>query len=158
VCHSNARSLTAGAPDADTPEVNAIDSTTRRRHERVRLGGIARLIADRHDHMVSEMGSLLDLSEGGCRLRFQRAVEPHLAARVRLDIAGDALWLPVLTRWVQRDAEGWTVGCRFDGLTAQKQDAIRRILAQLDSNAPATGPATKGRSAPSGFPPKRRSL
>ena len=137
--------------------MNTIDIRTRRRHERVRLGGIARLIVDQHDHMISAMGSLVDLSEGGCQLRFPRSVEPHLAARVRLDIAGEALWLPVLTRWVERDADGWTVGCRFDGLTPGKQEAIRRIVVQLAAGVAASGSTTKGHSAPSGFVSQRRS-
>jgi hypothetical protein len=102
-----------------------------RRHERVRLGGTARLIADHHDTMVSAVGWLVDLSEGGCRLHLHQNVEPYLAARVRLDIAGDSLWLPVVTRWVRRAPVGWTVGCEFDGLTRQKTALIRALLMEL---------------------------
>ena len=77
------------------------------------------------------MGVLVDLSEGGCQLHFRQSVEPHLAARVRLDIAGNSLWLPVVTRWVRRAPDGWTVGCAFDGLTSQKTEMIRTLLPQL---------------------------
>jgi len=91
-------------------------------------------MAEQREAMISAMGVLVDLSEGGCQLRFLRSVEPHLAARVRLDIAGHALWLPVLIRWVRREAGGWTVGCSFDGLTPHKEEMIRALLLELVSS------------------------
>ena len=100
----------------------------RRQHERFRLGGIARLLVDHPAGLITATGRLVDLSEGGCQLRFFRHVDLHLAARVRLEIAGENVWMPVLTRWVRRDAEGWTVGCTFDRPTAEKEQAIRAIL------------------------------
>jgi hypothetical protein len=114
----------------DIRRVEVID-VRGRRHARVRLGGTARLLFDQHDTMVSAMGVLVDLSEGGCQLRFAQRIEPHLAARVRLDLAGNSLWLPVVTRWARRARDGWTVGCAFDGLTPQKTELIRTLLMEL---------------------------
>ena len=130
VRHSTGGSLTKTRPGVDIPLVDVIDIRGRR-HERVRLGGTSRLIVEQRDTMVSAMGVLVDLSEGGCQLHLRQSVEPYLAARVRLDIAGESLWLPVVTRWVRRDPVGWTVGCAFDGLTPQKSATIRTLLLAL---------------------------
>jgi c-di-GMP-binding flagellar brake protein YcgR len=107
------------------------DEHNRRRHERVRLGGRALLIVDPRLGMVGAKGQLIDLSEGGCQLRVQTHLDAHLAGRVRLDLAGKALWLPIITRWVRRDSEGWTVGCAFDRVPAQKQDTLQAALFEL---------------------------
>jgi hypothetical protein len=63
-------------------------------------------------------------------LRLHTRVDPNLAARVRLEISGTTLWIPVLTRWVRGDAGEWTVGCAFDRPTFDKQLAIRSMLAR----------------------------
>ncbi|HTD49922.1 MAG TPA: PilZ domain-containing protein [Acidimicrobiia bacterium] len=99
-----------------------------RQHERFRLGGIVRLIVDHPGGLVTAIGHLVDLSEGGCQLRFHTRVDANLAARVRIEVAGNALWIPVLTRWVRRDVNEWTVGCAFDRPTLEKQVAIRDML------------------------------
>ena len=78
--------------------------------------------------LISATGRLVDLSEGGCQLRLFHHVDPYLAARVRLDVAGQAFWMPVVTRWIRHDADGWTVGCAFDRPTAEKQIALREVL------------------------------
>ena len=75
----------------------------RRAHERFRLGGLARLVFDHPAGLVTATGRLVDLSEGGCQLRFHAHVAANLAARVRIDVAGETFWLPVLTRWVRRE-------------------------------------------------------
>src|SRR5258705_2406050 len=89
----------AGGPprtwEMPTPEEN------HRQHERVRLGGRAFLLVDPRSGLVTARGQLVDLSEGGCQLRLQRRVDPHRVGRVRLVLAGKALWLPVVTRWVR---------------------------------------------------------
>ena len=100
----------------------------RRAHERFRLGGLARLVFDHPAGLVTATGRLVDLSEGGCQLRFHAHVAANLAARVRIDVAGETFWLPVLTRWVRRDAGEWTVGCAFDRPTPEKQLAMRAVL------------------------------
>jgi c-di-GMP-binding flagellar brake protein YcgR len=111
--------------------MDARDDLHGRRHERVRLGGTALLIADPRFGLISAIGRLVDLSEGGCQLLVQRRVDAHLAARVRLDLAGKAMWFPAITRWIRRDSDGWRVGCAFDRLTAAKQEALRDALFEL---------------------------
>jgi hypothetical protein len=100
----------------------------RRQHERFRLGGVARLVVDHPDGLITASGHLIDLSEGGCQLRFFRRVDLHLAARVRLEVGGEAFWMPVLTRWIRRDPNGWMVGCSFDRPTEEKQLFVRALL------------------------------
>jgi hypothetical protein len=55
----------------------------------------------------------------------------HAAARVRLNLAGNVLWLPVVTRWTRHDSTGWTLGCAFDRLAPKKQAALRTMLFEL---------------------------
>ena len=113
---------------ADTDSVQVIDEKAQRLHQRVRIGGDARLVIDHPNGLVTAIGELVDLSEGGCQVRFHKHVDPYLAARLKLELAGKALWLPVVTRWVRRDAAGWTVGCAFDRPTAEKCEALRAVL------------------------------
>jgi PilZ domain-containing protein len=108
--------------------VELFEDRSRRQHERFRLGGVARLMIDHPAGIITAMGHLVDLSEGGCQLRFQSHVDANLAARVRIELGGKDCWLPVLTRWVRRDAGDWTVGCAFDRPTLEKQRAIRAVL------------------------------
>jgi hypothetical protein len=104
------------------------DDQTRRRHERFRLGGMARLIVDHPDALVTTGGHLVDLSEGGCQLRCATHVDAYLAARVRIEVAGEPFWMPVVIRWVRREGNEWAVGCAFDRPTPEKVLAIRATL------------------------------
>jgi hypothetical protein len=117
----------------DEPEqpVERTHPADRRRHQRVQLGGSALLFVDPRRGLIGAKGNLVDLSEGGCRLRFRRHVDGDLAGRVRLNIAGKALWFPVVTRHVVADRDGWTVGCAFVGLTPKKQERLRALLFEL---------------------------
>jgi len=107
------------------------DGHDRRQHLRVRLDGRALLVADPRTGLVVAKGQLVDLSEGGCQVRIRCHVRMHVAARVRLNLGGNVLWLPVITRWEHHDSTGWTLGCAFDRLTPGKQAALRRILFEL---------------------------
>jgi hypothetical protein len=89
------------------------------------------LFVDPRRGLIGAKGNLVDLSEGGCRLHFRRHVDADLAGRVRLEIAGKAFWMPVLTRGVLRDGDGWSVRCMFVGLSAKKQETLRRLLFEL---------------------------
>lgn len=104
-----------------------------RRPDRFRLGGTARLWVDASSGPVTALGRVVDLSLDGCRVRVQRRIDVHVAGRVGLDVAGTLVWIPVLTRWVQPDADGWIVGCEFDRPTSQKQDLVRDLLEELTS-------------------------
>ena len=98
---------------------------------RVRLAGSVRLLADAPDGLVTMHGQLVDLSEIGCALRAQKPLGINLVGRVCLDVAGKALWLPVVTRWVGPAAGGgWTVGCEFDRPTREKQQILRALVAE----------------------------
>ena len=114
----------------------------RRRHERFRLDGSALLLVDPRRGMIGARGRLVDLSEGGCRLRFRRHVDVDLAGRVRLAVEGTALWLPVTTRQLVSDGDGWSVRCTFRGLTAEKQDTLRRLLFELSLKRNTAEPPT----------------
>jgi hypothetical protein len=93
------------------------------------VGGIVRVLIDTSDGLVTASGEVIDLSEGGCAVRIHRQVEPHLPGRVKVEVAGRTLWLPILTRWVRADSRGWLVGCAFDRPTPEKQHAIRALIA-----------------------------
>ena len=121
-------SATRGEPERSGGPGPGIE---RRRHPRVRLGGSALLFVDPRRGLIGAKGNLVDLSEGGCRLHFQRHVDADLAGRVRLKIAGKAVWMPILTRGVLRDGDGWSVRCMFVGLSAKKQETLRRLLFEL---------------------------
>lgn len=121
-------SATRGEPERSGGPAPGIE---RRRHPRVRLGGSALLFVDPRRGLIGAKGNLVDLSEGGCRLHFQRHVDSDLAGRVRLKIGGQALWMPILTRGVLRDGDGWSVRCMFVGLSAKKQETLRRLLFEL---------------------------
>src|SRR3954447_20743075 len=119
---------TRGEPEPPGRSAPGVD---RRRHPRVRLGGRALLFVDPRKGLLGAKGNLVDLSEGGCRLHVRRHVDADLAGRVRLEIAGKALWFPVLTRGVLRDGDGWSVRCIFVGLSAKKQETLRKLLFEL---------------------------
>jgi hypothetical protein len=104
-----------------------------RRHERFRLGGTARLWVDAYSGPVTALGRMVDLSLDGCRVLLQRRIDVNVAGRVGLDVAGTLVWIPVLTRWAQRETDGWMVGCEFDRPTSQKQDLVRDLLEELTS-------------------------
>ncbi len=104
------------------------DERPRRQQERVRLGGSVRLLIDTTDGVRTAAGQIIDLSNGGCAIRIHRKVEAELPGRVHIEVAGKAIWLPVITRWVRVDSHGWLVGCAFDRVTAEKQRAISALL------------------------------
>lgn len=100
----------------------------RRQHERTRLGGSVRLLIDTPDGLRTAGGQIIDLSVGGCAICLHRSIEAELVGRVQVEIAGKAMWLPVITRWVRADSRGWIVGCVFDRLTDDKRRAIGALL------------------------------
>ena len=104
------------------------DERPRRRHERIRLGGSVRLMLDTSDGLRTACGQIVDLSVGGCAIRVHRIIDTDLAGRVQVDVAGNSMWLPVITRWVRADSRGWTVGCEFDRLTPEKHRLISVLL------------------------------
>ena len=101
----------------------------RRRQKRAdQLGRSVRVLVDTPDGLLSTHGQLVDLSESGFSVHLRRSIKVRNAGRVSLTVNGKPLWLPMVTRWVRQDAEGWTVGCEFDRPTPEKQQAIRELL------------------------------
>jgi hypothetical protein len=109
----------------------ADDRHDRRQRERAALGGRVLLIADPRAGLISAKGHLVDLSEGGCQVHIRSRVGAHVAARLRLDLGGTVMWLPVVTRWARPDATGWTLGCAFERLTPKTQAKLGRMLFEL---------------------------
>ena len=106
------------------------DERRRRKQDRIRLGGSIRLLLDTPAGLATTTGQIIDLSAGGCAIRVHRKVDSGLVGRVHVEVAGRAMWLPVATRWVRSDAQGWMVGCEFDRPTPEKQLAIRTLLSE----------------------------
>jgi hypothetical protein len=105
-----------------------VESSSRRTQKRVRLAGSIRLLVDTPGGLITLAGQIIDLSEGGCALRVYRRVDSEQVGRVHVEVAGTALWIPVVTRWARRQPEGWLVGCQFDRPTIEKQRAIRTLV------------------------------
>jgi hypothetical protein len=101
-----------------------------RQHKQMRLGGSVRLLVDTAGGLRTASGQIIDLSADGCAIRVHRSVDADLAGRIRLQVAGEASWLPVITRTVQADSRGWTVDCAFDRLTPDKQRVIGALLSE----------------------------
>jgi len=98
----------------------------------VQIGGSVRLLVDTPDGLLTTHGQLMDLSEGGFAVFLTRPMDAQHAGRVNLEIAGKALWLPMVTRWVRPESGGWTVGCEFDRPTPEKRQAIRSLLRERE--------------------------
>jgi hypothetical protein len=112
--------------------MDAHDVPDRREHDRVALGGSALLIPDAGREPISASGQLVNVSRGGCQLRLQRLVDPHSEAKVRLELAGDMPWFPVIISWVRQDRDGWLVGCVFEPLAPTLQNALRNVMLELN--------------------------
>ena len=97
---------------------------------RLRPAGNVRLWITAPDGLVHARGRIIDVSDGGCRLRLHRGVDVQLAGRISVEIAGKESWLPVVTRWAHEDTHGWTVGCTFDRPTNEQAHAIRALLSE----------------------------
>jgi hypothetical protein len=104
------------------------DERIKRRHERVRLGGSARMMVDTSGGLQMTSGHIVDLSEGGCAVLCKTYVAANLCGRVQVHVAGVEMWIPVVTRWVKGEARGWVIGCAFDRPTDEKLQTIRALL------------------------------
>jgi hypothetical protein len=107
------------------------DLPERRAHDRVPLSGIVMLLSDPGREPFTASGHLIDVSRGGCQVHLRRRVDPQTTAQVRLALAGDMTWFPVITTWVRQDSDGWIVGCIFEPLATPMQDALRKVIAEL---------------------------
>ena len=89
-------------------------------------------VAADDDGLRTATGEIVDLAVDGCVVRANRSIGPDLAGRVRIELAGNATWLPVITRSVRPDSRGWTVECAFDRLTPDKQRVVAGLLSDRD--------------------------
>jgi hypothetical protein len=105
-----------------------IDQHSRRKYERIRVGGSVRMMIDTPDGLRMGAGHLVDLSEGGCAISTKTRIDGRAAGRIQVEVGGVQLWLPVVTCWTRSDARGWTIGCSFDRPTDEKQRAIRALV------------------------------
>jgi hypothetical protein len=93
------------------------------------IHGSVRVLVDTPEGLVGAAGQVVELSEGGCTIRVRRRFDPEFRGRVNIDVAGKALWLPVIIRSAREDHDGWTVVCDFDRPTPEKLEALRSLLA-----------------------------
>jgi len=104
--------------------------------ERVPVEGTLRLMVKSGAGLLVGSGEIVDLSSGGCAIRVQhRSMAPGLFGRIHVEIAGESLSLPIVTRWVRPDADAWIVGCRFHELTFEDQKAIHALIAETQEIA-----------------------
>ena len=105
-----------------------IDQESRRRYERIRVSGSARVMMDTSAALCLGSAQLIDLCEGGCAIFTHVRLESNVAGRDQVAVGGIQIWLPVRTRWVRAAGGDWTVGCSFDRPTDEKRRAIRALV------------------------------
>ena len=101
-----------------------------RAHERVWLDRSVRIVIDLPSGLAALHGRMVNLSEGGCAVSLDRWVHPGCAGRVRITIGASAIWMPVVTRWVNSTGRTCTVGCQFDRPTPEKLLLVQRLIRQ----------------------------
>ena len=111
-----------------------MDDVNGRRQKRVRVEGTLRLLVKGRSGFLVGSGEIVDLSEGGCAMRVRTSgIEAGLTGRIEVAIAGESLSWPIVTRWVRAEPGGWIVGCRFDGLTVEDQQAVHALITETRS-------------------------
>jgi hypothetical protein len=111
-----------------------MDDVHGRLQERVRVEGTLRLLVKGRAGFLVGSGEIVDLSEGGCAMRVRNSgIEAGLTGRIEVAIAGESLAWPIVTRWVRLEPGGWVVGCRFDGLTVEDQQAVHALITETRS-------------------------
>jgi hypothetical protein len=108
-----------------------MDNHHGRRQERVPVEGTLRLLVKSGGAFVIGAGEIVDLSEGGCAIQVHnRAIEPDLKGRIDITVGSDSLSLPIVTRWVRAETDGWIVGCAFDEPTIENLRAIHALISE----------------------------
>lgn len=108
-----------------------MDEAHGRRQERVRVEGTLRLLVKSPPRLLVGSGEMVDLSEGGCAMRVRNpGIEAGLTGRLEVAIAGESLSLPIVTCWVRAESDAWIVGCLFDDLTVEIQQAVHALIAE----------------------------
>ena len=84
--------------------------------------------------VVEGMGTVLDLSLGGCRVEAPIAMEPHLLVELRIYIP-DLEWPLMVDRAVVQWVKENTFGLRFLGLRPAENDRLAQVLAGVADDA-----------------------
>jgi hypothetical protein len=113
-----------------------MDYFHRTRPARHPIEGTLRLMMKSGSGLLIGFGKITNISAEGCAIRVNnRTLEPNLHGRIELTIAGELVALPVMSRWVRAEPDGFVVGCTFDGLTSDNQRWLNALLAQLTAIA-----------------------
>jgi hypothetical protein len=112
-----------------------MDDTHRLRPARSPVEGTLRLLMTSGAGLLVGLGEITDVSDGGCAIRTSnRMLEPNLHGCIEVMIADEMVALPVITRWVRPEPDGFVVGCIFDGLTSQKHRALYALQAEVSAS------------------------
>src|SRR4051794_4020390 len=99
------------------------------RPTRVPVEGSVRLLVQSPSGFLIGSGEIIDLSPGGCAIRVNnRAIEAGLKGRIDVTVGGEALSLPIVTRWVRAGGDTRLVGCAFDDPTVENLRTIHALI------------------------------
>jgi hypothetical protein len=106
-----------------------MDNPHGRRQERVPVEGTLRLLVNTGAAFLLGSGEIVDLCAGGCAIRIRtRHIEPGLKGHIEFALGGEPLSLPIVTRWVRAEPDGWIVGCAFDEPTVENLRAVHALI------------------------------
>jgi hypothetical protein len=109
-----------------------MDYYHRQRAARHPVEGTLSLMMTSGTGLLIGFGEIANISADGCAIRVNnRTLEPNLHGRIELTTAGKSVALPVMSRWVRAEPDGWVVGCTFDGLTRDDRRVLDALLAEL---------------------------
>ena len=112
-----------------------------RREKRLPVAGTLRLLLKSGAEFLLASGDIVDVSPGGCAVRIgNQKMDADLKGRIEISIAGQSTSLPIVTRWLRAEGDGWIVGCRFFELNVKERRAIQDLIIE-------TGAMTIGLSA-----------
>jgi hypothetical protein len=101
----------------------------RRHQKRVPIEGTLRLLVKGESGFLVGSGEITDLSASGCAIRVSnRTIAADLSGRIEVAIEGLSLSLPITTRWVRAERDGWIVGCAFGNLTPDDHRDVQTLL------------------------------
>ena len=117
-----------------------------RREGRLPVAGTLRLLVKNGASFLLASGEIVDLSSGGCAVRIgNQKVEADLKGRIEVSMAGQSISLPVVTRWVRAEGDGWIVGCRFFELSVNERHAIQELI--IETGAIVIGLSARGEAS-----------
>lgn len=82
-----------------------VEGDKQRQQNRDLVGGSVRLMVDSPSGLWASHGQLVDVSEVRFTVFVRRSMDTQHAGRVSFEVAGKAVWFPMVTRWVREDRE-----------------------------------------------------